>query len=362
MLKICFIVHNCADYGGVGTVTSNLVKELSNYYEVLIASILDDERPNAILSGSKIEITRFVSSGFRLRTQQRKLFIPLKQYIKSNKIDIVIAMGHYPGFLVSPACFASKTKVVFCDHGALINQWDDKKAIVMRYIASKVCDKTVVLTEKTLNDYIEKFHLNPQKITYIYNWIESSDSDSQKYDMDSRKLLSVGRLSEEKGFNQLMEAMSLIIKKHPDWMLDLYGDGEEKDRLNNLIKDLNLSENVILKGRCDNVRDYYKDYAAYVMPSYREGLPVTLLEAKINMLPIVSFDVNTGPREIVRDGKDGILVEPKNIKALADAMCTLIENRDLRKRYSDNAKGNLDLFSKEKIIPQWKELFEEIAR
>lgn len=360
MTNICFLVYNCANYGGVETVTSNLANELSKYFKVSIASILDDGRPNMIPTNSETEVVRLMSSGMRLREQQVKLFRPLKTYLKNNNIDIVLTMGHYPGFLAVPATLFSKTKVIFCDHGALINQWHEKKTTLMRYIASKVSSKVVVLTEESYRDYIERFHIKPAKISYIYNWIEQSAYDSDRYDTSSHTLLSVGRLSKEKGFNQLVEAMSLVVEKHPDWTLDIYGDGEEKENLRDMINELNLTEIITLKGHTDSIRKHYKNYAAYVMPSYREGLPLTLLEAKINMLPIIAFDIKTGPREIVRDGVDGLLAEARNIEDLADKICKLIDNTEMRERMSQLAKDNIDKFDKENILHQWIELIEDV--
>ena len=98
----------------------------------------------------------------------------------------------------------------------------------------------------------------------------------------------------------------------------------------------------------------------YVMPSYREGLPLVLLEAKENHLPIVSFDVMTGPREIVQDGIDGILVPPTDTKALGEAMCRLIENDVLRQSMSDHSWDNLEKFSKGKILEQWEAVIDSL--
>ena len=96
----------------------------------------------------------------------------------------------------------------------------------------------------------------------------------------------------------------------------------------------------------------------YVLPSHREGMPLVLLEAKANRLPIVSFDVMTGPREIVGDGIDGLLVPPEDIDALCRAMCRVIEDDALRQSMSDRSQENLDRFSKETILQQWLALLE----
>ena len=128
-----------------------MANELSKHYEVSIASILDDGRPDMIPTNPGIEVARLIPGGTRLRDQQIKLFRPLKKYLKDRNIDIVFTMGHYPGFLAAPVSPFSKSTFIFCDHGALINQWHDKKTTLMRFIASKASKKVVVLTEKSYN-------------------------------------------------------------------------------------------------------------------------------------------------------------------------------------------------------------------
>lgn len=362
--RVCFAIYDYNSYGGVETVGVNLANAFSSEYIVYYLGITGDLKiePSGLHeSVKKVCLLPKDHQNERLRKQARDTFRPLRQFLKREKMDLLVILSHYPAFLAASVRPFVKTKFIFCDHGALINQWNDRKTRTMRLIASKVCDRTVVLTKKTRDDYIERFHIKPEKIDCIYNWIEASNVDSKQYDIFSRKFISVGRLSKEKGFDQLIKAFHHVIKKHPDWSLDIYGDGDEEAYLRSQITELELENSIALKGKCDTMRSCYKDYAAYVMPSYREGLPITLLEAKINKLPIVSFDVNTGPREIVRNGIDGILVEPTNIEALANAMCRLIENEEERAFFSNNAKGNLGQFEKQNILPLWKKLFGEIV-
>lgn len=358
-INVCLAVYNIADYGGVSTVAGNLANSLCDDYNVFVLSIINDKRISPLEMRPEVHVTRLVHPETQLREELVKVQIPLVKYLHDNKIDVLIQMGHYTGFLCSPIKLFVKTKFIFCDHGALMNQWNDKKARYMRLIASKTADRTVTLTEKTRTDYIEKFKIRGNKISCIYNWIEPSPADSDHYKLESKKIVSVGRLSTEKGFDQLIEIMNIVSRKHPDWSLDIYGDGVMQAELATRIDELQL-DNITLKGRNDSIRAKYKEYSLYVMPSYREGLPVTLLEAKMNKLPIVSFDVDTGPREIIRDGIDGILVEPQNILSFATAINHLIENETMRKLFSDQTTKNLIKFSKDSILPLWKHLIETV--
>jgi glycosyltransferase involved in cell wall biosynthesis len=125
-----------------------------------------------------------------------------------------------------------------------------------------------------------------------------------------------------------------------------------------LVAQLGLDENIHLMGMQQDLASRYGAYAMYVLPSYREGMPLVLLEAKANRLPIVSFDIMTGPREIVRQGTDGLLVPPYDLDALGAAMCRLIENPGMRKEMSDHSQEDLARFSKQEICRKWIELIE----
>jgi len=360
--KICIVVHNFSDYGGVGVVASNLANEFANSdsRDVFLLSLIKDGRPLAYELSEKVKYHGILTKETRLRTQLKELLKPVTKFLKNNQIDVAIIMGHWPAFLISPVKPFVKTKFVFCDHGALMNQWEDKKNTFMRLIASTVSNHTVVLTKRTREDYIKHFLISKKKIDYIYNWIEERPEDSIKYDNKSKRIISAGRFGYEKGFDQLVEIMSPVIRKHDDWHLDIYGDGEMMNIVQQKIKEYKIEKNVHIMGEVRDVRKLFKKYAFYVLPSFREGLPIVLLEAKCNLLPIVSFDVMTGPAEIVRDGIDGMLIEARNNEKFSDAVNYLIEREATRTSMSNNAKGNLEEFKKHKIMKQWEKLIDNI--
>ena len=357
--KIGVIVYNISDYGGVNSVATNLVNMLAKDYEVYFLSVLDDGKSPALEVCDNVKIVRFVNKEKRLLKLFISLSNPLLGFLKKEQIEVLLSLNHYTGFLTSSGVL-SKTRIVFCDHGALSNQWDDVKARIIRYIAANLSERVVTLTDKTRMDYIERFHIKPDKIRRIFNWVEDDADDSTSYSIKSKKIISVGRLGPEKGFDQLIKAMALVFPNHPDWSLDIFGDGIMQDSLEKEIESLGLTEVVCLRGRNPHVRKEYKKYAMYVLPSYREGLPMTLLEAKKNMLPIVSFDIDTGPREIVREGIDGILVEEKNIRELAQSINWLIDNPSIRATMASRTRDNLKDFSKGQIYAEWKSLIEDL--
>ena len=358
--RICFIVHNFSDYGGVGVVAANLANAFSQDENVFMLSLISDDRPKAYHLDAKVKYCELIQPDLRLRDQMKELYSPVRSFFRDNEIDVAIILGHWPAFLISAVKPFVKTKFVYCDHGALMNQWEDKKNTFMRWIAAVSSDCTVALTKRTRDDYIDRFHLNMNKVRYIYNWIEIKSSDSDKYDINSKRFISAGRFGYEKGFDRLIEIVRPVFQKYQDWHLDIFGDGEMLDVVEQRVKQYNLESNVHLMGKRDNLRDCFKQYAFYVLPSFREGLPIVLLEAKCNKLPIISFDVLTGPSEIISDNVDGLLIKDGDNDGFSNAICTLIEDKDLRMHMSDCSSENLDKFDKMAIFNQWRELINSL--
>ena len=359
MKKICFIDYDMSVRGGVEQVTASLVNALTKYCEVHLISLVENgETAYDIDHGVRYSV--LFKNEERLSIM-RKLAKPiLRKYFIENEIDVAIIQGNYPGFIASSVRGCTKTKLVFCDHGALMNQWDRKDIVLIRFIASLLCHKVITLTEQSRNDYIKRFFLPKKKIGCIYNWIDTDIPRSESYNAKSKRIVSAGRFGKEKGFDMLVKAYVPVVRKHPDWKLDIFGDGEMMDKVKELIEEYGIGENVNLLGMRTDLADRYRDYAMYVLPSYREGMPLVLLEAKANRLPIVSFDIMTGPREIVRDGIDGILVRPYDLEKMGEAICCLIEDAEFRLRMSQKSQENLEKFSKETILNQWIELIENI--
>ena len=355
MKNICFIVYDFSIFGGVEKVTSQLSESLLQNNCVHIISLCSKGEKTAYPLDDSISYSAVMEGTPRIRTLITGCFGFLKQYLTKHKIDIVFLMGNYPvpvGLAVKPFV---PSKFVFCDHGALMNEYQKKDITMFRKYAAKFCDKVITLTQKNLIDYQKMFHIKNSKIDYIYNFIDDNllTRSSDSYDQNSKHIVTAGRFTKEKGFNMMVDVAEMVFKKHPDWTWDVYGDGEEFSIIKEKIKDKNLENNLILKGATDHLYEQYKNYAMYVLPSYREGLPLVLLEAKANRLPIVAFDVTTGPREIVQDNQDGFLIPCYDKVLMAQKICDLIENQTLRVQFSENSQNNLSLFQKDEIINKW---------
>ncbi|MGH8523297.1 MAG: glycosyltransferase family 4 protein, partial [Gammaproteobacteria bacterium] len=177
---------------------------------------------------------------------------------------------------------------------------------------------------------------------------------------DRRILLAVGRLDKQKGFDWLLEAFSALARKYYDWNLAILGEGQERRALETQVQAARLDGRVFLPGRARNVGEWYERADLYVMSSRFEGFPLTLAEAMAHGLPAVSFDCDTGPRDIIRPEVDGLLVPPGNVEALTAALDRLMGDAALRVQFAVRALEARERFSIERIAGMWKELFEEV--
>ena len=173
-----------------------------------------------------------------------------------------------------------------------------------------------------------------------------------------KRVLAVGRYSHEKGFDLLLKVWSLVEKKYPDWRLDIFGDGDktqyEQQRCD-LAIDINRCG---LHGRTEDVESEYVNSSILVCSSRFEGFGLVMVEALACGLPVVSFNCPWGPRNIVKHGEDGLLVESGNAEALADSLSRLMVDESLRCTMSQAGKENVKRFNMEQLADRWRTLFE----
>ena len=255
-----------------------------------------------------------------------------------------------------------KTKFISCDHTNSIVDIDTTMKKLQRYVGAKLADMIITLTTADRNNYIKKYKIKPKKVDYIYNWINSIDEE-KKYNLDSKKLITVGRFHKQKGYDYLSKVAIKVLSRYPEWQWDIYGSGNDQIK-QDLITELDEGDvlsRVHFKGNVKGTDNIYPDHAIYVMTSRYEGLPLVLLEAKQYGLPIVSFNCPTGPAEIVLDGENGYLIDNFDISQMSQKIIELIENNELRLRFSRNSMLDTDKFNKKRIIEQWIKLIEEMT-
>jgi len=176
----------------------------------------------------------------------------------------------------------------------------------------------------------------------------------------SKTLLAMGRLREQKGFDLLLKAFATLYDKFPDWMLEIWGEGEQKEHLEGLRDELGLRGRVRFPGLA---KEHYKTISAadiFVLSSRYEGFPNVLGEAMACGLPVVSFDCPSGPSEMIQDGVNGLLVPSGNIIQLSSSLERLMTSVELRKSLGEQALKITESYSLDKIIQAWEELIGEV--
>ncbi len=180
--------------------------------------------------------------------------------------------------------------------------------------------------------------------------------------LDTKQVIMVGRYNDAKGYDYLIPAWEIVHHRHPDWILNVYGSGELYNDVIRWIKTKKLENTIVLHNPVDNIIEKYLDSSICVMSSRYEGFPMALVEALTCGVPCVAFDCPFGPRNIIINGDDGLLVEYLNSQALAKGICELIENDNLRKRFGKNGRKNILRYSRENVMKKWEDLFESLTK
>lgn len=175
--------------------------------------------------------------------------------------------------------------------------------------------------------------------------------------LNAKKVISVGRLATPKNYASLIRAFKNVADKHPDWILEIYGDGPQEVELKSLITQLNLKKHVFLKGFSSNVKEVMTNASIFAMSSIFEGFPLVLIEAMTCGLPIVSYACPCGPKDIITEGEDGFLVKVNDEFELANKLNLIIEDKSLMKSMSHAAIEKVQHYTIKNIISYWMDLF-----
>jgi len=175
-----------------------------------------------------------------------------------------------------------------------------------------------------------------------------------------KQVIFVGRLNEQKGLEYLIETWERVHQKHDDWILQIYGDGEQRDMLNHLIRKARLENAVVVNRPTMQIMEKYLESSIFLLTSRFEGFGMVLIEAMACGVPVVSFDCPWGPADIIKNGEDGFLVEYLNTIEAAEKVIQLIESPELRQKMGIRARENVQRFSRQIVMKQWVDLFHSL--
>ena len=218
---------------------------------------------------------------------------------------------------------------------------------------AKNYDNIVLLTQKDKELWggSEKFEVIPNPLSFM------TDEEAS---LDNKLIISMGRLVYPKGFQYLIRAFGLIKDKYPEWKINIYGDGHDKELLQKEINTLSLQENIFLKEPEQGVESVMLESSFFVLSSLYDGFGLVLTEAMVCGVPCIAYDCECGPSEIIADKQDGFLVEVKNVEELAEKMSVLMDDIQLRKSMGGKAKENVQQFAIPMVMHKWKEYLKRI--
>lgn len=219
-------------------------------------------------------------------------------------------------------------------------------------------DVVAALTEHDAHDY-QALVGGRTRIVRVPNAVP--DVGGHRAHGDSKVVVSAGRLSIQKGFDRLIPAFAQVAAKHPDWTLKIFGSGKDADMLQSTIDELGMRDNIRLMGYTKRLQAQMAKSAIYVMSSRFEGFPMVLLEAMACGLPVVSFACRNGPRDLIDNDVNGLLVDNGDIDGLAAAIITLIEDPDRRRTFGQRALEVSDHYHIEDIADQWNLILRQEA-
>ena len=216
-------------------------------------------------------------------------------------------------------------------------------------------DRVVVLTNEDKNQnwqHNDNVIVLPNPITFTHAFVSS---------LEKKTVSAAGRLCRQKNYDLLIDSWLLVHQSHPDWVLEIWGDGPDRNRLSQKISDLQLGQSVLLKGYDKDVISKLSNSSIFVLSSLYEGLPLVIIEAMSCGVPVVATACPCGPKDLITDGQNGFLVPVGNKNALAGGICHLIEDSSLRKQMGGYALEASKQYSIERITTRWMNLFEELV-
>lgn len=285
----------------------------------------------------------------------------MKRVIESEKPDVILTFLPLPSFRAIIANRKYKIPIIVADRANPAYEYKDKISKILVKLLYNKADAFVFQTSEQKEYFNKKIQ---DKSIIIFNPIAdefTKDLDREVY--KEKTIISVGRLAEKKNQKMLIDAFSKFLKTNPDYKLKIFGQGPLKEQLQNQINELDMDKNIFLCGVSNNIREELEKSEIFVLSSDSEGMPNVLIEAMAVGLPVISTDCPCGgPRELIDDGKNGILIPVKDEDKLIENLEQLIQKPYWAKELGKNAKNVRQLLKTESIVKKWKEYIDYVVK
>jgi len=288
--------------------------------------------------------------------------LKLRRAISAISPDAVISYMDFNNNCVLSATRGLRLPVIVSEHCDLNHNSIGEGWSRLRRRLYPQASCVTVLTEESLGFFSSVAGIRGRIIPNAVTPSVFSRSDEGPREKRGKTLIAMGRLSSEKGFDLLLSAFTVAAKRHAEWTLEIWGEGPLRRHLESRIQKLGLAERVRMPGFTRRPFEALRRADLFVMSSLCEGFPNALLEAMACGLAVVSFDCPSGPRHIIRNGIDGILVPPRNDRALAAALDRLMGNDAEREHLASRAPEVVERFGVERVMRMWDELVCECVK
>lgn len=377
-MRVVYLIRGLYNSGGMEKIIIDKANYLSEVYgyDVHIITTDNQERENFFKLSPQIkttdlkvnfqeldnlEIPAKIIVNLKKRREYRK---KLEVLLEEVKPDLVISTFGPEAYFLYKLKYKSILELHFCKNFKVyqVKYFTKNKIRLMAAYLKNMYDnfivrkykKFVVLTNEDLGRW------NSPNAVVIPNMIKSNRNSEGKNKI-TKKAIAVGRLDYEKGFEDLIETWKILDNRKCELVLHIYGEGPLKSKLQKLILTNNLEEKIKLMGVRKNLDEIYLEYDFLIFTSRFEGFGMVLAEAQSKGLVVISYECPCGPKEIIRDGENGFLVEKNNISALTDKILMLTKNQEIMKKISENAIKNSHKYENSKIMPLWKKMIENIV-
>lgn len=355
MKKICFLIGNLSNSGGTERVTTLIANALAEKkYQVSILSLAGGKQSFFEL---KPDIKTYSLYAEKISFKKNFLGVVwrIRQFVTQYQIDTLVVVDSISCVFTVPALFGLKVKHICWEHFNFNVNLGVKYRDIGRKWAAKYCDYVVTLTQRDKELWEKGLKKINAKIIAISNPVPYEDIENNP-SLEYKTVLAVGRLTHVKGFDLLITAWARFAQQVPDWKVVIVGSGEDELMLKQMAKDLGVGDSIIFAGRQKDMDQFYRQASFFCMSSRFEGFGMVLLEAQSYGLPIVAFDCDTGPRELV-NSHNGWLVEPESIEKLSMTLLRVINLDD--RSYNTKVKEsllNIKNFSIESTVKFWEKV------
>jgi glycosyltransferase involved in cell wall biosynthesis len=356
-MKLLYITNKITGVGGIQRVLSVKASYLAENYNVTILATNQS-------GNSKIEYPLSPEVNTLTINPKRSLFFYFLSYKKLiqqavaqiNPDVVVMCDNGIKSFLLP--LIIKHVPLVYESHTTKQNALNENKGLAN--IAYKITarlirkfDAVVALTKTGAAEFNTfNVHVIPNPL-----WINAVEESA----LSAKKLVVLGRHNYQKGFDRLFEAWKIISAKHPDWVIEIYGEDNPDYDIKAMAAGLNL-ERVIFKKPVQDIAATFSNASINLLPSRYEGFGLVIIEAAAFGVPTVAFNCPVGPGEIITNHKDGLLIPDGDIKAFAKGVCLLIENPPLRKELGAEARIMSQRYAIAPVMAQWDNLFTSLKR